>query len=84
MPLKQKDKTLDAFKKFVMHAKNELGRHVVRFRSDGGSQFTSKEFAEYCGEKGITHEKTNPDTPQQNGVARHKNQTLNNKAHSMQ
>ena len=47
--------------------------HIVHFRLDGGSEFTSKEFVEYCGEKGITHEKTNLDMPQQNGVAEHKN-----------
>ena len=71
--LNRKDKTLDAFKKFVMCAKSKLGRHIVHFRLDGGSKFTSKEFAEYCGEKGITHEMTNLDMPQQNGVTEHKN-----------
>ena len=33
--------------------------------------------------KRIVQEKTNPDTPQQNGVAEQMNQTLNNKACSM-
>ena len=83
MPLKRKDETLDAFKKFVARAENELGKHVIRFRSDGGGEFYSKEFAAFCAEKGIVQEKTNPDTPQQNGVAERKNQTLNNKARSM-
>ena len=83
VPLKHKDKTLAAFKKFIARAENELGKRVVRFRSDGGGKFSSKEFAEYCAEKGIVQEKTNPDTPQQNGVAERKNQTLNNKASSM-
>jgi hypothetical protein len=67
----------------LLHAKNELGKHVIHFRLDGGGKFYSKEFAEYCAKKGIIQEKTNPDTPQQNGVAKCKNQTLNNKAHSM-
>ena len=35
--LNQKDKTLDAFKKFVMCAKSKLGRHIVHFRLDGVS-----------------------------------------------
>ena len=35
--LNRKDKTLDAFKKFVVCAENKLGRHIVCFRSDGGS-----------------------------------------------
>ena len=81
--MKSKDETLDAFKKFVARAENELGKHVVRFRSDGGGEYYSKEFAAFCAEKGIVQEKTNPDTPQQNGVAERKNQTLNNKARSM-
>ena len=47
VPLKQKDKTLDAFKKFIAHVENELGKCVVHFRSDGGKYY-SKEFAAFC------------------------------------
>jgi transposase InsO family protein len=83
IPLKRKDETLEAFKKFVARAENETGKRIIRFRSDGGGEFYSKEFIEYCNGKGIAQEKTNPDTPQQNGVAERKNQTLNNKARSM-
>ena len=83
VPLKTKDETLDAFKKFVAHAENELGKRIVRLRSDGGGEYYSKEFAAFCAEKGIVQEKTNPDTPQQNGVVERMNQTLNNKARSM-
>ena len=73
IPLKRKDETLDAFKKFIAHAENELGKRIVHFRSDGGGEFYSKEFAKYCAEKGIVQEKMNPDTLQQNGVAECKN-----------
>lgn len=82
-PLKSKDETLDAFKKFVARTENELGKRVVRLRSDGGGEYFSNDFAAFCAEKGIVQEKTNPDTPQQNGVAERRNQTLNNKARSM-
>ena len=83
VPLKRKDETLEAFKTFVARAENEIGKRIIRFRSDGGGEFYSKEFTAYCEEKGIVQEKTNPDTPQQNGVAERKNQTLNNKARTM-
>lgn len=83
IPLKRKDETLEAFKKFVARAENETGKRIIRFRSDGGGEFYSKEFIAYCDGKGIAQEKTNPDTPQKNGVAERKNQTLNNKARSM-
>jgi hypothetical protein len=83
VPLKCKDETLNAFKKFVACTENKTGKHVKHFRTDGGGEFYSKEFSAFCNEKGIIQEKTNPDTPQQNGITECKNQMLNNKACSM-
>jgi len=48
--------------------RNEVGKHVKRFRTDGGGEYTSKAFAEYLKSEGILKETTTPYTPQANGV----------------
>jgi transposase InsO family protein len=45
-------------------------------RSYNGGEFTSEEFKEYCKEVGIKRELSTPHNPQQNGVAKRKNQTI--------
>lgn len=52
-------------------------------RSDRGSEFKSNQFKEYCERMGIRREFTAPYSPQQNGIAEHKNRTLVDKARSM-
>ncbi|GJW44824.1 integrase, catalytic region, zinc finger, CCHC-type containing protein [Tanacetum coccineum] len=43
---------------------------TVRFvRTDNGTEFVNKELTDYYESVGITHEKTVPRTPQQNGIA---------------
>jgi len=49
---------------------------VNYFRSDGGGEYSSGQFAKYLKSKGIHHEFTNPDTPQENSVAECANCTL--------
>ena len=36
----------------------------------------SNDFVKYCAEKGISHQFTNPDCPEQNGVAERLNRTV--------
>ena len=43
--------------------------HVKVLRSGNKGEYTSNNFAKFCGEKGISHEFTVPYCPQQNGVA---------------
>lgn len=45
-------------------------------RTDNGLDFCSKEFAEYCQNKGIARHLTVPGTPQENGLAERMNRTL--------
>ena len=74
--LKTKDEAEEKLMALIEHAEVETGERVNYFRSDGGSEYSSGRFAKYLKSKGIYHEFTNPDTPQENGVAEHANCTL--------
>nr|GEX72652.1 putative retrovirus-related Pol polyprotein from transposon TNT 1-94 [Tanacetum cinerariifolium] len=56
-------------------------RKCLKF--DNGREYSSREFIEYCAENMIRVLKTVPETPQQNGVAKSINQTLDERAKSM-
>ena len=62
-----------------MHYKNEienqLGRKIKAIRSDRGGEYDAP-FDRFCQEYGIIHQTSMPYTPQQNGIAEHKNRTL--------
>ena len=61
----------------------ETGLKVKCLRSDNGGEYIDGGFSEYCAAQGIRMEKTIPGTPQQNGVAKCMNRTLNERARSM-
>lgn len=50
--------------------------------SDGGGEYTSKEFKDYCDKNGINREITFSYTTQYNGVAERKNRTILDMARS--
>ena len=52
-------------------------------RSYNGGEYIDGGFSEYCVVQGIRMEKTIHGTPQQNGVAKSMNRTLNERARSM-
>ncbi|GJS39415.1 retrovirus-related pol polyprotein from transposon TNT 1-94 [Tanacetum coccineum] len=57
---------------------------TVRFvRTDNGTEFVNKNLTDYYESVGITHEKTVPRTPQQNGVVERRNRTLVEAARTM-
>ena len=49
---------------------------IKTLRSDYDVEYTSKEFEDYLKKNGIRHERTVPETPEQNGVAERMNRTL--------
>ena len=75
-PLKSKDQTLGHFKRFVTEVEAQMGLKIHFFRSDRGGEFMGKEFDTFLADKGIIHETSTPDTPQQNGLAERMNQTI--------
>ena len=52
-------------------------------RSNNGGEYIDGRFKEYCATNGIRMEKTILGTPQQNGVAKRMNRTINERARSM-
>jgi hypothetical protein len=53
---------------------------IKKIRSDNGSEYTSKNFTNFCKNHGILQQFTNVYTPQQNGVAERFNRSLVEKA----
>jgi len=74
--LKSKSEALEKFKEWKALREKESGKQVKRFRTDGGSEYTSKKFAEYLKSEGILKEMTTPYTPQSNGVVERANRTI--------
>jgi hypothetical protein len=59
-----------------MRAEVDQGSRMKALRIDRGGEFTSNMFSVFCTETGIKHYTTTPHTPQQNGVAERRNQTV--------
>ncbi|XXG82894.1 hypothetical protein AAC387_Pa10g0771 [Persea americana] len=77
------DEALNMFKIFRKQVENQTGRRVKVLRSDQGGEFTSDEFEEYCQEHGIRRRFSIARTPQQNGVVKRKNRTMQEMAKTM-
>src|SRR5260370_30315941 len=75
-PMKKKSNALELFKDFLVEAECQSGKKLKVLHTDGGGEYFSTDFIQYLTSSGIVHEKTNPDTPQENGIAEWVNQTL--------
>ena len=71
------------FKRFKSLVEKEAGSLMGCLRIDRGSEFTSKQFNEYCSMNGIKRQLIAAYTPQQNKVAERKNQTIMNLVRNM-
>lgn len=49
----EKSKAFIVFKIFKLHVEKEINFYSITLRTDQGGEFTSKEFADFCNEKGI-------------------------------
>ncbi|PNX66657.1 hypothetical protein L195_g055208, partial [Trifolium pratense] len=79
----EKGETLGVFKEFKALVEKQVGVPIQILRIDRGGEYLSKEFAEFCSEHGIQRQLTASYTPQQNGVAERKNQTIINMVRSV-
>jgi transposase InsO family protein len=73
-----KSETFTKFKEFKAEGEKQSGKYIKALRSDGGGEYNSKEFANFCKSQGIFMQTTTRYTPQQNGVTEKKNQTIMN------
>nr|GEU43002.1 putative ribonuclease H-like domain-containing protein [Tanacetum cinerariifolium] len=81
--LATKDETTPILKTFLTGLENQLSLKVKVIKSDNGTEFKNSNLNQFCGLKGIKKEFSVPRTPQQNGIAERKNQTLIEAARTM-
>ncbi|GBO46423.1 Retrovirus-related Pol polyprotein from transposon TNT 1-94 [Araneus ventricosus] len=74
-PIRNKSDAFQTFIRFQKRAKRFLNRKVISVRTDGGLEFCNQEFQKFLEKLGIRHEKTNPYSPEMNGVAERFNLT---------
>nr|GEX69470.1 putative ribonuclease H-like domain-containing protein [Tanacetum cinerariifolium] len=78
-----KDETFYILKDFIALIENQLNKKIKAIRCNNGTEFRNAKLIALCEEKGIKKDYSNARTPQQNGVAERKNQTLIEAARSM-
>ena len=81
--LAEKSDVFKMFQHFKVKVEKETGTSIKGLRTDRGGEFTSTEFIEFCTVNGIHRQLTASYTPQQNGVAERKNQTIMNMVRSL-
>jgi hypothetical protein len=81
--MKTKDETLAHFKVYKAWAELHTGHPIKAMRSDGGGEYSSKDFDTFLQSCGIARQRSTPYTPQQNGVAERANRTLVEMARTM-
>jgi len=81
--LKTKDEAEERLMALIEYAEVETGKQVNYFQSNSGGKYFSEQFTKYLKSKEIHHKFTNPDTSQENGVAKHANHTLVHAAQMM-
>jgi hypothetical protein len=81
--LNKKSEVLGIFKKFKLLVERQSGNKLKTLRTDGGGEYVSHDFADFCESEGIIHEVIPPYTPQQNGSAERRNRTIMNMVRCM-
>jgi transposase InsO family protein len=81
--IKTKDETLDVFRRFRALVENQSGKRIKVLRTDGGGEYTSKNFESFCIENGVEYEVTTPYTPQHNGLDERRNRIILDMARCM-
>jgi transposase InsO family protein len=74
--MKTKGEVNMLFQNFHKMISTQYNAQVKVLRSDNGGEYLSHELQQYLRTKGILHQTTCPNTPQQNGVAERKNRHL--------
>lgn len=78
--LKTKDETYEKFIDFKHLVEKQQNKQIKILRTDNGGEYCSKEFEKFLKNNGIVHQKTNSNTPEQNGMAEIFNRIIVEKA----
>ena len=81
--LRTKDETPEVIIKFIKQLQVLLNKTVRIIRTDNGTEFVNQQLNKFYESMGITHQKSVPRTPQQNGVVERRNRTLVEAARTM-
>nr|GEV67451.1 retrovirus-related Pol polyprotein from transposon TNT 1-94 [Tanacetum cinerariifolium] len=81
--LRTKDETLEVIIKLIKRLQVRLNKTVRNIRTDNGTKFVNRHLIQYYDSVGISHQKSVPRTPQQNGVVERRNRTLVEAARTM-
>jgi transposase InsO family protein len=74
--LKDKSDVFSVFQMFYKMVQTQFNATIKIVRLDNGGEYMSSNLEDYFRERGIIHQTTCVDTPQQNGVAEQKNRHL--------
>lgn len=81
--MKEKNEVYKYFREFKSMVENQKNVNIKILRTDNGGEFCSKEMEGFLKTFGIIHQKTNPYTPEQNGMSERNNRTIIEKARCM-
>ena len=81
--LQRKDQAAIYLHTFIKLCNTQYGKTPTCFRSDGGTEFSSKSFNKFLTDHGVQWETTAPYTPEQDGVAERSIRTVVQMARSM-
>ena len=74
--MKSKNEVSFLFQKFHKMIATQYQSHIQVLRTNNGREFVNQDLKKYLQEHGISHQRTCPYSPQQNGVAERKNRHL--------
>jgi transposase InsO family protein len=83
VPLKKKSDAFKAIQDVFATFETQTGKKIKAARTDNGGEYIKTELEDYFKSKGINHQTTVPNTPEQNGKAERLNRTLLEKTRAM-
>ena len=81
--MSEKSEVEKIFKEFYRMIENQFQTKISILRSDNGTEYFNKVLETFSNEKGILHQSSCSDTPEQNGIAERKNKHLLEVARAM-
>jgi hypothetical protein len=78
--MKYKSEAIDRFQDFKYLIENQKGLKIKTFRSNNEGEFCNERFENFLRRQGIIHQKTNPYTPEQNGMSKKMDRSVVEKA----